>query len=376
MREPIRISVEDAIAQLEQFDDLLDTRSPSEFALDHIPCAISTAVLDDSQRAIIGTLHTKTGAFEANRLGAAWVAQNVGRHLEERFQDRPRSWSPLVYCWRGGQRSNAMATVLARVGWSVKVLEGGYRAYRRHVLADLGTRPAQQRWIVVAGRTGSAKSRVLESLARHGCQVLDLEALACHRGSVLGELPDAPQPSQKLFESLVWNAIRGFDPARPVFVESESKKVGRLHVPDALIQAMRLSACVQIEVPERIRAGFLIDEYAHWTQNREGLQQKLLHIAPLHPKQRILDWEALIAAGDWSEFVERLLVEHYDPAYDRAMTRNFQALADSYAVQADTLDNAGIENMAAQIAAHFREGCPRAAGEPCANSSDVRAGCA
>ena len=349
MREPTRITVEDAIAQLEQFDDLLDTRSPSEFALDHIPRAISTAVLDDAQRATIGTLHTKVGAFEANRLGAAWVARNVGRALEEQFQDRPRSWSPLVYCWRGGQRSNAMATVLARVGWPVKVLEGGYRAYRRHVLADLNTLPAQQRWIVVAGRTGSAKSRILGSLSRLGCQVLDLEALACHRGSVLGELPDAPQPSQKLFDSLVWNAIRKFDRSRPVFVESESKKVGRLHVPDMLIQAMRLSTCVQVEVPEGIRAGFLIDEYAHWTQDRVGLQRKLDHIAPLHSKQKIAHWQSLIESEDWPAFVESLLVEHYDPAYDRAMARNFQMLTSAWTVRAEALDSAGIEHMARQI---------------------------
>jgi tRNA 2-selenouridine synthase len=353
MREPIRISVDDAIAQFEQFDDLLDTRSPSEFELDHVPGALSTPVLDDDQRATIGTIHSQRGAFEANRLGAAWVAGNVGRHIEERFQDRPRSWTPLVYCWRGGQRSNAMATVLARIGWSVRVLEGGYRAYRRQVLLDLGRRPEQCRLIVLAGRTGSAKSRILEALSRQGCQVLDLEALARHRGSVLGGHPDAPQPTQKWFESMVWNEIRRLDPSKPVFVESESKKVGQLHIPDALIQAMRQSPCVHIEVPASIRASFLITEYAHWTNNRAGLLQQLDHIAPLHPKQRITDWKQLIDAGDWPAFVENVLIDHYDPSYDRAMDRNFEALSSAFVVNSERLDQLAIERMAEQIATHF-----------------------
>jgi tRNA 2-selenouridine synthase len=353
MREPIRISVDDAIAQFEQFDDLLDTRSPSEFELDHLPGAISTPVLDDAQRVTIGTIHAQRGAFEANRLGAAWVASNVGRHIEETFQDRPRSWAPLVYCWRGGQRSNAMATVLARIGWPVRVLEGGYRAYRRQVLMDLGRSPEQCRWIVLAGRTGSAKSRILEALSRQGCQVLDLEELARHRGSVLGGLPDARQPTQKWFESMVWNKIRGFDPSRPVFVESESKKVGQLHIPDALIQAMRQSPCIHIEVPANIRARFLIEEYAHWTSNRDGLLKQIEHIAPLHPKQRITEWKQLIGTGDWPAFVETLLIEHYDPSYDRAMDRNFEALSNALVVNCDALDQLAIECVAQQIATQF-----------------------
>jgi tRNA 2-selenouridine synthase len=353
MREPIRISVEDAIAQIEQFDDLLDTRSPSEFELDHWPRALSTPVLDDAQRVTIGTIHGQRGGFEANRLGAAWVARNVGRHIEEQFQDRPRTWTPLVYCWRGGQRSNAMATVLARVGWSVRVLEGGYRAYRRQVLLDLGRLPEQYRWIVLAGRTGSAKSRILEALSHQGCQVLDLEALARHRGSVLGGLPDAPQPTQKWFESMVWREIRGFDPSKPIFVESESKKVGQLHIPDALIQAMRQSHCIHLDVSASVRAQFLIREYAHWTNNRDGLLEQIEHIAPLHPKQRITDWTHLINTGDWRTFVESVLVEHYDPSYDRAMERNFEALSSAFSVHSETLDHDAIERMAQQIAANF-----------------------
>jgi tRNA 2-selenouridine synthase len=153
---------------------------------------------------------------------------------------------------------------------------------------------------------------------------------------------------------MVWNEIRGFDPSRPVFVESESKKVGQLHIPDALIQTMRRSPCIHVEVPAIVRAQFLIEEYAHWTTNRDGLLQQIEHIAPLHPKQRITDWKQLINTGDWRAFVENVLVEHYDPSYDRAMDRNFEALSSAFVVNSETLDHTAIACMAQQIATRFR----------------------
>ena len=353
MREPTRILIDEAMSSSDDFDDFLDTRSPAEFALDHLVDAQNTPVLDDVQRAHIGTVYAKQGAFEANRLGAAWVARNVALHIEERFQDRPKSWRPLIYCWRGGQRSNGMATIMARVGWRVTVLEGGYRAYRRHVLESLVVRAPQLRWIVLAGRTGSAKSLILQALQRQGGQVLDLEKIACHRGSVLGELPDAPQPSQKWFDSQISHAMTQMDPQRPTFVESESKKVGRLHLPDHLLQAMRAAPCVHIEVAPKARALFLIEEYAHWTQNPEGLIEQLDCIAPLHSRERIKSWKDLIAQQAWEPFVESLLVEHYDPAYDRAMTNNFRELERGLSITLDQIDPVEVENVASRLLASY-----------------------
>ena len=221
------------------YDTVIDCRSPSEFAEDHIPGAVSAPVLDDAERAHVGTLYKQVSPFEAKKLGAALVAKNVARHVETLFAGKGRGWRPLVYCWRGGKRSAAMAHILREIGWDAQTLAGGYRGYRRWVLAQLETIPQKLPFRVVHGPTGSGKSRFLGALRRAGAQVLDLEDLAAHRGSVLGNLPDRPQPSQKWFESQLLHELSSLDAARLVFVEGESKKIGQLQVPEALIGAMR-----------------------------------------------------------------------------------------------------------------------------------------
>jgi len=263
------------VAQLDAFDEVIDVRSPAEFALDHVPEAVNCPVLDDAERAQIGTLYKQVSPFDAKKLGAALVSKNIARHIEERFRGRESDWRPLVYCWRGGQRSAAMAHVLREVGWKAATLEGGYRAYRREVMAQLEALPARFRFRVVCGATGSGKSRLLEALALRGAQVLDLERLACHRGSLLGELPGEPQPSQKMFDSLVWGALRRLDPARPVFVEAESKKIGQLQVPTALLERMREGECLRLEVPALERVRFLIEEYRHFLGEPAALKERL-----------------------------------------------------------------------------------------------------
>ncbi len=318
-----KISWVEAQAELDRFDAVIDVRSESEFADDHVPGAINAPVLDDEQRAEVGTLYKQVSAFDARRRGAALVARNIARHLEQRFADRPRSWRPLVYCWRGGQRSGAMATIMARIGWPVLQLDGGYRSYRRAVIDDLAALPARLTFRVICGTTGSGKSRLLQRLEAVGAQVLDLEALACHRGSVLGGMPSQAQPSQKLFETRIWERLRRFDPARPVFVESESRKVGDVRVPDELILKMRASSCVLLELPLSERVRLLREEYLHFEENLQALFRQLDCLTALHGGQRISEWKALAQSGRWDELVERLLVEHYDPAYLKSIDRNF-----------------------------------------------------
>src|SRR5690349_168292 len=177
------------------FDAVIDARTPAEYALDHIPGAVSAPVLDDSQRAEVGTLYKQVSPFEAKKLGAALIAQNVAHHIEQMFRGKDKNWRPLVYCWRGGKRSGAMAHILREVGWDASTLEGGYRAYRRWVVQQLEEIPSRFGFHVIHGPTGSGKSRFLAALERAGAQALDLEALAAHRGSVLGGLPQRPQPS-------------------------------------------------------------------------------------------------------------------------------------------------------------------------------------
>lgn len=322
MKYPAVLGFADILPELEAFDTIIDARSESEYALDRIPGAINAPVLDDAQRILVGTLYKQTGAFEAKRVGAPLVAANIARHIETLWADKPRDWKPLVYCWRGGNRSGSMAHILAKIGWPVVQLDGGYKAYRAHVAASLET-PPELDFRVVCGTTGSGKSRLLETLDGIGAQVLDLEKLAAHRGSVLGHLPDAPQPTQKWFESQVWDRLRRFDPARPVFVESESKKVGNLRVPEAVMARMRASPCIALTLSRENRVRLLMEDYEHFCADPGALNAQLDHLVQLHGREKIERWQAMASGGAMAELVGQLLAEHYDPAYLRSIDRNF-----------------------------------------------------
>jgi tRNA 2-selenouridine synthase len=333
-------------ADLAAFDSIIDCRSPAEYAEDHIPGAISAPVLDDAERASVGTLYKQVSQFDARKLGAALVAKNVARHVETLFADRGPQWRPLVYCWRGGKRSGAMAQVLREIGWRAEALEGGYKAYRRWVVAQLEALPAGFDFTVIHGATGSGKSRLLAALAEARAQVLDLEALAAHRGSVLGALPGRPQPSQKMFESLLLQALQRLDPARPVFVEGESKKIGELQLPEALVAQMRASRCVLLETAFEARVTLLLDEYRHFVADPAALAAQLDCLVALHGREKIEDLKALAARGAWREGVARLLAEHYDPAYRRSSTRNFARLPEARKLHISAADEAAFAEAA------------------------------
>jgi tRNA 2-selenouridine synthase len=318
------------------FDAVIDCRSPAEYAEDHIPGAISAPVLQDAERATVGTMYKQLSPFDAKKLGAALVAKNVGRHVETLFADKPRGWRPLVYCWRGGKRSGAMAHILREIGWEAQTLEGGYRAYRRWVVDELEKMPGRYEFTVIHGPTGSGKSRLLAALRQAGAQVLDLEGLAAHRGSVLGELPGQPQPTQKRFESLVLHELARLDRGRPVFVEGESKKIGQLQVPEALIARMRAADCVLLDTAPGVRVELLIDEYRHFLGDRPSLERQLDCLVALHGRDKIASWKALAERGAWEELVTRLLAEHYDPAYRRSSTRNFERLPQARLVRVES----------------------------------------
>jgi tRNA 2-selenouridine synthase len=322
MKYPEILSIDEVLAQLGSFDAIIDARSPSEYALDHLPGAINAPVLDDAQRIRIGTMYKQENAFEAKKIGAALVAKNIATHIEQLWLDKPREWRPLVYCWRGGNRSGAMVHILAKRGWPVVQLDGGYKAFRNSVNAALEQAPAL-RFKVICGTTGSGKSRLLEVLHAQGAQVLDLEQLAAHRGSVLGNLPSQRQPSQKAFETSIWNVLRGFDASRPVFVESESKKVGNLRVPAALMETMRASECIALTLSRELRVRLLMQDYQHFLASPETLNEQLAHLALLHGGEKIKRWQAMSTAGEMAPLVGELLADHYDPAYLRSIDRNF-----------------------------------------------------
>ncbi len=311
------------VAQLHEFDEIVDVRSPSEYELDHIPGAINCPVLFDDERARVGTIHARESSFTAKKIGAALVARNIARHIEDAFADKPKRWRPLIYCWRGGQRSQSMASVLRQTGWDAKRLDGGYKAFRRHVLADIDRMIGELSFRVVCGFTGSGKSALLRELEKLGAQVLDLEAIAEHRGSVLGQLPGGAQPGQKMFESRIWNKLGGFEPSRWVYVEAESRKIGDLRLSESLMKAMRASPCVFLQASEAARVSLLLSEYRHFTFDPAELLSRLNALTWLHGRKQIARWTALVSGGEWEPLVQELLRSHYDPAYRKSTMSNY-----------------------------------------------------
>ena len=322
----IRTVAIDAIARLASFSAVVDARSPAEYALDHLPGAVNWPSLDDRQREVVGTEYKHMSSFAARKRGAAMVARNIASHIEAHLLDADKDWTPLVYCWRGGKRSGALAAVLDQIGFRVHVLEGGYREFRRAVVAELESSPLDHHFRVVCGPTGSGKSRLLQALAAAGAQVLDLEALAEHRGSVLGLVPGHVQPSQKRFDTRVWQSLRGFNRSRPVFVESESKKIGDLRVPEALIQRMRASACIWLELKVERRVAFLLREYDFFVRDPDAFCGRLDGLRHLRSNEVVDAWQSAARQGSSGDVVQALLETHYDPIYRRSMLRNFAGI--------------------------------------------------
>lgn len=320
------------LATLEQrrdFDDIIDVRTPAEFADDHLPGAINAPVLSNEERVLIGTIYKQESVFKANRLGAALVAQNIANHLQGQFADRPREWKPLIYCWRGGKRSASMTEWFNLIGWKARQLEGGYKTWRRHVLAELAQLPTELKFIVLTGPTGSGKTRLLHSLNKAGAQTLDLEALARHRGSLLGAYPNEPQPSQRAFESELYTVIEGLDSNQPIFVEAESRRIGQRDLPASLMQSMHAGRCVKVEVTMAERIGFLLEDYASLFANPDDFKLKLSYLKQLHGKQRIADWQQLIDSDHRAELFGALVEQHYDPAYKRSSHSHYEGLGNA-----------------------------------------------
>ncbi len=319
-----RISAADALGALETFSVVIDARSEEEYAEDRLPGAVNWPSLHDDERKIVGTQYKQINAFEAKKLGAALVAKNIAEHIHREVLDKPKDWQPLVYCWRGGKRSGSLALVLDQIGFRVTLVDGGYKAFRAALVADLPQLAARFKYQVVCGTTGSGKTRLLQALQAQGAQVLDLEALANHRSSVLGMIPGVPQPSQKAFDSSIWAALRRFDPARPVYIESESKKVGNVALPEGLVAAMRSSPCLQLDLPESERVALLMEDYDFFVADTEFFCERLGALTEARGKETVSDWQARARSGDVASVVQELLVKHYDPAYLQSIRRNFQ----------------------------------------------------
>jgi len=327
------------------FDDIIDVRAPSEYAEDHIPGAISLPVLSDAERAEVGTIYVQQEPFLARKLGAALVARNAAAHLQGPLADRPGGWRPLVYCWRGGQRSGSFASILAQIGWRVGLIDGGYKAYRRLVVQAMYETPLALRVVLLDGGTGTAKTRLLAHLAAQGQQVLDLEAMAQHRGSLLGGMPGG-QPSQKRFESRVAMTLVAMDPARPVFVEAESYKIGARMIPPMLWQAMLRADHIRIEAPIEARARYLVDTYADLLSDPKTLEDSLGVLARFHGHAQATQWQQMAQARQFQTLAAQLVAQHYDPGYRRSSRR---ANAPLGVVEMPALDEAHLQDAANRI---------------------------
>ena len=346
-----RIAASEALARLAGFDAVIDARSEGEFALDRLPGALNWPSLHDDERVRVGTMYVQVSPFEARKLGAALVARNIAAHIERELADTPKSWQPLLYCWRGGQRSGALALVLGQIGFRVHLIEGGYKAFRAAMLADLPVRVDRLHYRVICGPTGSGKTRLLHALAAAGAQVLDLEGLARHRASVLGAIPGVPQPTQKHFEMCLWNCLRALDTSRPVYVEAESKKVGNLALPESLVAAMRASACLRVELPTDERVALLLEDYPFFVSDPAYFGQRLDTLVTLRGRTVIEDWKAQIAAGRTEAVVRDLLEKHYDPGYASSTRRNFAQFEQARVVPLADRSQATMEAACAQILA-------------------------
>lgn len=338
------------------FDEIIDVRTPLEFAIDHIPGATNAPVLSNEERIVIGTMYCQESSFKATRLGAAMVAKNIGRHLEILFADRPRNWRPLVYCWRGGKRSGAMASWLNMIGWQARQLDGGYKTYRRWVVRALDDAPGRFRYHVLLGHTGTGKTRLLQALGGAGAQILDLEQLACHRGSLLGAMPGQPQPGQKKFESGLMHALRRFDPGRPIFIEAESARIGRLTLPKSLLDAFHQGVCIEVSATFDDRIAFLLEDYSTLFSDTDTFKRQLGRLIGLHSKDTIARWHALIDAGQREPLFRELIKQHYDPAYARSQDRHFAGLtsAERFAFHPNSDDILGqARQLLQQLAANI-----------------------
>ena len=325
-------------------DMIIDVRSPAEFEIDRIPGAINMPVLFNDERAEIGTMYKQVSAFHARRYGGAIVARNISNHILTHLQEKSAEFRPIIYCWRGGQRSNSFAQICSDVGWQTYLLEGGYKAYRKRVLIDLETKTPSLKLILISGPTGTGKTRLLKEIQQTGGQILDLEALANHRGSLLGLRPGEKQPNQKYFESLLLQSIKKLDQDEPVFVEAESSKIGEIQIPKHLFNLMKTAPLIEIYMPLEKRAQFLVKEYEYLQIRTQALFKLFDAMFYRHGKDKTDLWRELAENKKWHELAIELIRSHYDPAYKSSSMRKSRKV--ECIVNIDIADNASFNKAA------------------------------
>ena len=349
---------------LQVYDLIIDVRSPSEFAEDHLPGAINLPVLDDDERAETGTLYKQVSSFIAKRRGAALTTSNISRHLQTTLSDLPEDSTMLIYCWRGGMRSRSMALVLSSIGWDISLVNGGYQTWRRQIVAGLDKSTDPINIILLDGQTGTAKTAILNEMAALGAQTLDLEGMANHRGSAFGAHADTPQPSQKHFEALIWQSLRRFDLTQPVYVEAESSLVGKRRLPSRLWTEMKKAPRIIIEAPTTARADYLVSAYPDLARNSDQLKASINLLCARHSAEQLAEWHQMATSEKFRDLAASLISTHYDTAYDRARTRRGEIV--SHTITIADLQPATLLGLARKIVSETEI---FATDTPCASST-------
>ncbi|RJF97060.1 tRNA 2-selenouridine(34) synthase MnmH [Noviherbaspirillum cavernae] len=336
----------------QSYDLIIDARSPREYEEDHIPGAINLPVVDNDEYAEVGTLH-RTDPMAAYQIGVCYSLKNIARHLQQHVAQYNRKSRILVYCFRGGKRSRLWFDALDTIGYRVDRLEGGWKGYRRWVNEQLTIVPRNYRYLVLSGPTGCGKTRLLTALHKAGAQVLDLEDIAVHRGSVIGAVPGREQPTQKLFDSFLLRKFSEFDPAKPIWIEAESKKIGKVQLPDALLESMRDGTTISIDAAMPQRVQLWREDYRHFEEDPLALLTRLAYLRPLIGGQEFAEWQRLAESGQVTELFERLMRNHYDPTYRRSMLRNYPEIDASPKIELDDLSTEALSRVAQSMRLEF-----------------------
>ncbi len=299
------------------YDDIIDVRTPFEFSEDHIPSAINLPVLDNSERVFIGKKYKQESPFIAKKIGAAIVSENISKHIKNSLLKKPGHWKPLIYCWRGGQRSKAFATVLSEIGWQVTILDGGYKTYRKKIITNLNQIIKSYSFIVLKGKTGTAKTSILNKLEKSKkVGLINLEKLANHKGSLLGNIPNVIQPSQKYFESLIYHKLKEFKCKKNILIESESSKIGEVFLPKELIKKIKNSPFIEIAASIVNRSNFLCKDYEEFLKEKDSFKKFFLHANKKLGYKIVGEWKKLYNDKNWTSLAAKLIREYYDPLYE------------------------------------------------------------
>ena len=288
---------------------VIDVRSPGEYAHAHIPGAVSIPLFDNEERALVGTKYKNAGKDAAVLLGLSLVGPKLADFVRQSKKLNLVNKDVLVHCWRGGMRSGSFAWLLDTAGLTASTLIGGYKAYRNAVLSAF---IEPRNLIILGGKTGSGKTDILKELARQGEQIIDLEALANHKGSSYGAIGQRPQPASEQFENLIFQALHRLDSGRRIWLEDESRNVGSCFVPMALWQQMRVAPVAFIDMPKKNRIQRLVTEYA-------GIDHGLLVEATERIRKRLggkvtKDAVEALARHDYATVAD-LTLDYYDKAY-------------------------------------------------------------